>query len=190
MKRVTWITGGAAFAAALLAGAREARADVALAGDFDLGIPVDQAPQRYLGTGAGFDFRAGYRFRIPYQHIAVTPELAAGYTNLSAQLIRVRPGLRVGIGRLLVPYLYGHVGYGWTSFDPIGTRNTVPDAPTVSSHGLSFDFGAGLDVTILRRLTVGAHLGYNVVNVGTTERTLLDWRAKWMSIGLNATLYL
>ena len=190
MKRLTSITGAAALAGALLAGAREARADVALAADVDLGIPVDQAPQRYLGTGAGFDLRGGYRFRIPYQHIAVTPELAAGYTDLAAHVIRVRPGLRVGIGRLLVPYAYAHVGWAWASFDPIGTRDISPNAIFVSSHGLSFDAGAGLDVTILRRFTVGAHLGYNVVNVGTTERTVLSWRAKWMSFGLNATLYL
>lgn len=190
MKQRTWITGAAAFTAVLLAGTREARADWALAGDFDIGVPVDQAPQRYLSTGAGFDFRAGHRFRIPYQHIAITPELAAGYTDLGAHLIRVRPGLRVGIGRLLVPYAYGHFGWGWTGFDPLGSRNTSPNPLLVSSHGFSFDFGAGLDVTILRRLTVGAHLGYNVVNVGPTERTVLDWRAKWMSFGLNATLYL
>ncbi len=190
MKQGTWITGAAAFAGVLLAGVQEARADWALAGDFDVGVPVDQTPQRYLGTGAGFDFRAGYRFKIPYQHIAITPELSAGYTDLAAHLIRIRPGLRVGLGRLLVPYAYGHVGYGWTSFDPIGTRDTSPNATFVSSQGFSFDFGAGLDVTILRRLTVGAHIGYNVVNVGTTERTVLDWRAKWMSFGLNATFYL
>ena len=190
MKRVMWTTCAAAFACALLAGTQEARADVALAGDVDLAIPIDQAPQRYLATGAGLDLRAGYRFRIPYQHIAITPELAAGFTDLSAHMIRVRPGLRVGFGRLLVPYAYAHLGWGLASFDPIGTRDTSPNATFVSASGLSFDFGAGLDVTILRRFTVGAHLGYNVMNVGTTARTPLDWRSKWMSFGLNATLYL
>lgn len=188
MKRLTWIT-AAAFASVALAGAREARAEVSLAGDLDIGVPVDQVQKRYLGTGAGFDFRAGYRFKIPYRHISIVPELSFGYTDLSAHLVRVRPGLRVGIGRVLMPYLYGHVGWAWTSFDILGTRN-VAEPVMASSSGLSFDVGAGLDVTILRRLTVGAHLGYNVVNVGFTDKTPLDWRAKWMSFGLNATFYL
>lgn len=190
MKLAAWITGVAALGGALVAGAREARADVALAGDLDLGVPVDQVPQRYLGTGVGFDFRVGYRFRIPYQSIAIIPELAAGYTDLAANVVRVRPGLRVGFGRLLAPYAYGHVGWGLVSFDPLGARDTNGTTPFTSAQGLSFDAGVGLDVTILRRLTVGAHLGYNVVNVGSTEQTPLTWRAKWMSFGLNATFYL
>ncbi|APR85955.1 Hypothetical protein A7982_11304 [Minicystis rosea] len=189
MKRRSWFT-GAAILAGLLGGAREARADIALSGDVALGVPVDQAPQRYLSTGAGFDLRAGYRFRIPYQSVAIIPELAVGYTDLGAHLVRVRPGLRVGIGRILVPYLYGHVGWGFTSFNPLGDRDTTGTASFVSAQGLALDVGAGLDVAILRRLSVGAHVGYNVVNVGSTDRTPLDWRAQWMSFGLSATLHL
>src|SRR5262249_44730639 len=136
------------------------------------------------------DLRGGYRFRIPYQHIAITPELAAGYTDLAAHVFRIRPGLRVGIGRLLVPYISGHVGWAHVSFDPIGTFDKSTSPTFVGSQGLSSDFGAGLDVAILRMLTVGAHVGYNVVNVGATPRTPLDWRAKWMSFGLTATVYL
>ena len=190
MKRRSWFTGAAVLAGLLLAGAREARADIALAGDVALGVPVDQAPQRYLSTGAGFDLRGGYRFRIPYQSVAVIPELSVGYTDLGAHLVRVRPGLRVGIGRILVPYLYGHVGWGFTSFNPLGARDTTGTASFVGAHGLALDVGAGLDVTILRRLSVGAHVGYNVVNVGTTDRTPLSWRSQWMSCGLSATLHL
>jgi hypothetical protein len=193
MNRITCITAAAAVAGvavAMFGGEREARADVALAADFDIGIPVDQAPQRYLSTGAGLDVRLGYRFRIPYAAIAIVPELAGGYTDLGAHLVRVRPGLRIGIGRLLVPYAYGHVGWAWTSFDPLGSRDASPSTPFVSAQGASFDFGGGLDITILRRLTVGAHIGYNIVDVGTTTRPTLDWRSKWMSLGLNATFYL
>jgi hypothetical protein len=183
----------AAFAAALvaaLAGARAARADVAISGDIDLAVPVDQAPQRYLSTGAGLDLRAGYRFKVPYAHVAIIPEIAFGYTDLGASLVRFRPGLRVGMGRLLTPYVYGHMGWAWTSFDPFGAADTRGIAPFVSAQGLTFDFGAGLDVTILRRFSVGAHIGYNSAGVGATDKTPLDWRAKWMSFGLTATLFL
>jgi hypothetical protein len=191
MKHSTWITSSALAAIALLGWAREARADVALAGDFDIGLPVAQTPaQSFLSTGAGFDFRLGYRFRIPYQPLFVTPEIAAGYTDLSAHLVRVRPGVRVGFGRLIVPYAYGHMGYGWTSYDPLGSRDALGNAPFVSAGGLSLDVGAGVDITILRRLTVGGHIGYNVTRVGQVDPRLLDWRAQWMSFGLNATFYL
>ncbi len=194
MKRLTWIPAAATVAGTLLAvlvlvRAREARADVALAADFDAAIPIDQTPQRYLSTGAGFDLRLGYRFLIPYAHVAIVPELAAGYTDLGAGIVRVRPGLRVGIGRILAPYAYGHVGYSWTSFDPLGSRDLSASPPSASASGPAFDFGAGLDLTLLRRLTVGAHLGYNVVAVGATDRPTVDWRSKWMSLGLNATFY-
>jgi len=192
MKRLTWIPAAVAVASVSLVvlAPREARADVALAGDFDIVIPVDQAPQRYLSTGAGFDVRLGYRFRIPYANVAVVPEIAGGYTDLGAHLVRVRPGLRLAIGRLLVPFAYGHVGWAWTSFDPLGSRDPSPSTPFTSTQGASFDFGAGVDITILRRLTVGAHIGYNIVDVGATTRPTLDWRSKWMSLGLNATFYL
>ncbi len=195
MKRLTWIPAAATVAGtllAVLAGAREARADVALAADVDAAIPIDQTPQRYLSTGAGFDLRLGYRFLIPYAHVAIVPELAAGYPDLGARIARVRPGLRVGIGRILAPYAYGHVGWAWTSFDPLGSRDLSASTPSSSSSGPSFDFGAGLDLSILRQLTVGAHVGYNVVTVGATKLTDLTdpaWRSKWMSLGLNATFY-
>jgi hypothetical protein len=190
MMRWTWIPSVAAAALVLFAGGREARAEISLAGDLDIGVPVAQGSPQTLSTGAGFDVRFGYRFRIPYRHISIVPELAAGYTDLGAHLVRVRPGLRVGIGRVLMPYLYGHVGWGFTSFDVHG--HLLPTDPEVmrSSHGFSFDAGLGLDVAILRKLTVGAHLGYNVVNVGLTDLTTQAFRAKWMSFGLNATLYL
>lgn len=186
MKRVAWITGSAAALVALCGAAREARADVMLGADVALGIPIDQAPQRYLSTGAGFDLRGGYRFRIPYLGVSITPEVAAGYTDLGSHLVRVRPGLRLGVGRILTPYAYGHVGWAFTSFDPLGAKDTAGTATWVGTHGLSFDAGAGLDVAILKRLSIGAHLGYNVVNVdvGTTA-----FRAKWMSFGLNAGVH-
>jgi hypothetical protein len=189
MKRLHWITGAAALGA-LLAGSRPARADIAIGGDFDVGLPVAQTTtQSYLGTGAGFDLRLGYRFRIPYQPVFITPEVAAGYMDLAAHVIRVRPGVRVAFGRFVIPYAHVHVGYGWTSFDPLGTSDIMA-TPFVSAGGLAFDTGAGVDFAVLRRLLVGAHLGYNIVNVAQAAPTTLPFRAKWINIGLNATFFL
>jgi hypothetical protein len=188
MKQLRWITGCASLGA-ILAAARPARAEIAVAGDFDVGLPVAQTPsQSYLATGAGFDVRVGYRFRIPYQPLWITPELAAGYTDLSAHIARVRPGVRVAFGRLVMPWAQVHIGYGWASFDPAGNGDTHA-TPFVSAGGLAFDTGAGVDFAVLRRLTVGAHLGYNILNVGQVD-TNQPWRAKWINVGLNATFYL
>jgi hypothetical protein len=200
MKGLRWITGGAgaggpAFALAaglaLLAGARPARAEIAVAGDFDVGLPVAQPPsQTYLATGAGFDVRLGYRFRIPYQPLWITPELAAGFTDLASHLVRVRPGVRVAFGRFVIPWAQVHLGYGWTSFDPLGTADPKGSTPSVSAGGFAFDTGAGVDFAVLRRLLVGAHLGYNIVTVGQVDVQTPSWRAKWIDVGLNATFLL
>ena len=187
MNRLHLVT-GAAVAGAFLTGApREARAQIALGGDFDVGLPVVQATTPlFLGTGAGFDLRVGYRFRVPYQPLWITPELTAGYTDLSAQIIRVRPGLRVAFGQFVIPFVYSHLGWGLTRFDPLGTADTQNRAAFVSGSGIALDAGAGVDFAVLRRLLVGAHLGYNVVDVGQAGTTL-EWRAKWMSVGLGGT---
>lgn len=189
MKRLCWITGAAALVASLAA-ARPARAEISIAGDFDVGLPVAQTGKpTYLATGAGFDVRLGYRLRIPYQPLFIIPELAAGYTDLSAHLIRVRPGVRVAFGRFVMPYAHVHVGYGWASFDPLGTADTT-GAAAKSAGGFEFDTGAGVDFAVLRRLHVGAHLGYNIVNVAQVDAQTPSWRAKWINVGLNATFLL
>ncbi len=169
---------------------RPARADIAIAGDFDVALPVGQTmPQSYLATGAGFDARIGYRFRIPYQPLWIIPEIAAGFTDLDARVIRLRPGVRVAFGRFVMPYADVHLGWGWTSFDPAGAADSKA-TPFASSSGLELDAGVGVDFAVLRRLLVGAHLGYNVVNVGQVDPQTLEWRAKWINIGLTATFLL
>jgi hypothetical protein len=191
-KGLEGLLAAAAAAAILVAGAREARADIALAVDADVAVPVDADEMHtYLTTGASFDLRLGYRFRIPYSQIAITPEVAGGYADLSSRLIRLRPGVRLAYGRVFVPYAYAHIGWGWTSFDPRGAGDTSPDPLSSSAQGASYDVGAGIDLAVLRLLTFGAHLGYNVVDVNPTSPTTVPaFRAKWMSFGITATLYL
>jgi len=189
MSRLRWIS-AAALLGASLAGSRQARADIAIAGDFDVGLPISQtSAASYLATGLGFDARLGYRFRVPYQPLWIVPEVAFGYDDLSAHLIRLRPGVRVSFGRFVVPFVYTHLGWGWTSFDPLGAADPHSLATFESSSGLAFDAGAGVDLSVLRMLTVGAHLGYNVVEVGQVDATHPQWNAKWLSVGLNGTFF-
>ena len=149
--------------------------------------PVDAL--NYLSTGAGFDVRLGWRFRVPYQPLWITPELAAGYTDLSANIVRVRPGLRIAFGNFVIPFAYAHFGFGWTSYDPLGVNDRLGTTSYVSAPGYAFDAGAGVDFAVLRRLTVGAHLGYNMVGVGEVNTTLPDFRANWINVGLNAAFH-
>ena len=189
MKSRSYLTGAAA-AVALAAAARPARADISLGGDVDVGLPVGQTgTPTYLSTGAGFDLRFGYRFQIPYQPLYITPQLSAGYMDLAAHLIRVRPGVRVSFGRLVVPFAQVHVGYGWASFDPAGTQDMM-GTPSVSAGGIAFDASAGVDLAIVRRLHVGAHLGYNIVNVSQVGAMTTPLHAKWINVGLGATFFL
>ena len=191
-----------AFAAclAMLFGAREARAEDGaweVGANLDLAVPLAAAGQRFLSTGAGFDVLAGYRFYIPRQHFSLTPEIAAGYTDIASHVVRVRPGFRIAYGRVFMPYVFGHVGWSWTTLDPMGPTDKNPEANTVTAKGASFDFGAGLDLSVFRRVTVGAHVGYNVVRLGEVDDSpalraapLSSPWGRWMSFGLNATLLL
>ncbi len=188
MSRLRWIPAAALVAASLAS--RQARADIAVAADVDVGLPISQTTaNNYLATGVGFDVRLGYRFRIPYQPLWIIPEVVAGYDDLSAHLVRLRPGVRVSFGRFVVPFVYTHLGWGWTSFDPLGASDPRSLASFDSASGLSFDAGAGVDLAVLRILTVGAHLGYNVVEVGQADAATPPWSAKWLSVGLNGTFF-
>ena len=199
MKALKWIACAAVLAGSMAA-TQKARADVMIAGDFDVGVPVDVRNTYVpLTVGAGFDARLGFRFHIPRTHVAITPELAAGYTNMNSTFIRVRPGVRLGFGRLIVPYLYGHIGWGWTSFDEPGSTVALSGrtATPVTNHaqGGAFDAGFGIDVTVVRHLTLGAHAGYNVISAGDPSKIdivgstpALD-HPKWFNFGLNASVY-
>lgn len=203
------ITGGVALTS-------QAKAEVQLAADFDVAVPVN-APDNtrvLTTTGAGFDGRLGFRFRIPRTYIGITPELAVGYTGMDATFVRVRPGVRFGVGKLVIPYVYGHIGWGWTSYNCDGANGSVlkrSDAQNYmcldetgkalakgergSGQGAAFDVGIGLDVHPVRHFSMGAHIGYNAVNVsdpntlsgGNTAR-YYD-QPKWFNFGLNATVH-
>ena len=194
MKALKWIACAAVLAGSMAA-TQKARADVMIAGDFDVGVPVDVRNTYVpLTVGAGFDARLGFRFHIPRTHVAITPELAAGYTNMNSTFIRVRPGVRLGFGRLIVPYMYGHIGWGWTSFD-LAPTSRLEKTQSLSGQGAAFDAGVGLDVTVVRHLTLGAHAGYNVL--GVTDSAKIDVvnstaaldHPKWFNFGLNASVY-
>lgn len=205
MKALKWFACAAAVACSVGISSK-AKAEVQIAGDFDIAVPLAKQQTIQTTLGYGFDGRLGYRFRIPRTWIYITPEIAGGYTAMDTNIIRVRPGLRLGFGRVIQPYLFGHIGWSWTAFDdPCATNAQLKcydralteggkEPARQKGQGAAFDVGLGLDFRLHRFVTIGAHATYNVVNVSypsdiTIQNANIIDKPKWFGFGVNATLY-
>lgn len=129
-----------------------ANTDTAVALDLDGALPT--TGDSLLLGGGGFGVRLGSQHHWPL--LRFTGEIGYGYMRLLAERAprdwtthRLVAGARLGIGELLVPFAFAHVGYGW--------RNTADDS--YGGGGLAFDGGIGLDLN-LGFLAAGAHVGY------------------------------
>jgi len=133
-----------------------------------------------VNGGGGFKVRVGDQIRFP--HLRVTPEGGYGYDHLFASDVtgdsfawdmhRLFGGVRVGFGRIVVPTVYGHIGYGW--------RNTS-DPTVATSSGLAFDAGVALDLHIVPHLGIGAHAEYAMIDAQ-------PFTPHWLALGLHADL--
>ncbi|HEY8091039.1 MAG TPA: hypothetical protein VIF09_24420 [Polyangiaceae bacterium] len=150
--------------------------------DLEGAIPVNPptSPQNNeIRGGGGFKVRLGEQF--PFGGIRFTPELLYGYDHLWANddtgaaygwdVSRVFGGARLSLGRILVPVLYGHLGYGW--------RQTGDQTVTGSASGLGFDVGGALDLRVVPHFGAGVHVEYT--NVETQLET-----PQWIAVGLHA----
>lgn len=166
-------------AAALLVLPTAAAADWELAADVNLIFPT--GPNFDDKVGFGIDGRLGYQFPIP--GIALTPELLVGYVNFAepdrsrlpdASVFRLMGGARLGIGTILRPSVFGHVGYGHLS---VTGGESILENPSGLDDNSAFQWDAGvaLDLTILPILDVGVHGAYN--------RLEFDNAVEWWSLG-------
>lgn len=168
----------ATVALAVLAGFSYARE--AHAGGTEIGVDADGAVPvntNLLNGGGGFGVRLGEEFHVPL--LRLTPEVGYGYMHLFASHApsdwttnRVVGGLRLGVGELLVPFAFAHVGYGW--------RNT-PDN-SFGGNGVAVDAGAGLDLN-LGIVSVGLHAGYATIDAQPAS-------PQWVILGIDAALVL
>jgi hypothetical protein len=127
-----------------------------------------------LDNGAGGAVRLGREFDAVL--ISITPEIGGSYHSLDgvfdASLYRGFAGLRLSLGKLIEPGIFGHVGYGYIAFQDIAGAFD-------ESHGaLSYDVGATLDLTLLPVLDVGIHGAYN----GLTGDSRFK-RVNWVNAG-------
>jgi hypothetical protein len=137
-----------------------------IAVDGEGAIPVNPpqlASGNMLSGGAGFKARIGEQIRAGFG-VYITPEVGYGYDHLFASdsdgnayswdTHRVFGGGRIALGHVLQPVVYGHIGYGWRETgDP-----TVPDA-----EGLAYDVGGALDLHLIPRFVIGAHVEYAAI---------------------------
>jgi hypothetical protein len=162
------LAGGVALTVTLAAA--PAQAKTAIAADLDYAVPIDWD----AGSGAGFAIRVGQMLRLPL--IVLTPELAFtdhSFADNGPTAYRGLVGLRLGLGEIIRPGVYAHLGLG---------HLTLP-SPLPSHTAFSYDAGAFLDLTVLPLLDLGVHGAYNRLNAGEGIEAF-----DWVTIGAHVAL--
>ena len=152
----------------------------------NLGIDLEGAsnvtpPQGsgYGNGGGGFKLRVGAEIRRPW--LRFIPEGGFAYThlfqtdpygnNVGWNMERLFVGGRIGFGEVIVPIVYGHVGYGWRATN----QDTISSAPGIpGANGVSADIGIGIDFHLIRNFGFGFHAEYVTVQ---TAPAVPDWVA-------------
>lgn len=166
---VLGVASGFAAAAFVLAAPREAKAGPHLGIDLDLGT----AFQRQVDFSYGLGGRFGYKIHFPGNFFWLLPEGGGHYMRFGtgnslggfAQAGEVFGGVRFGLGGLVQPNIFSHLGLGFVGNSQIG-----PAA----------DIGVGVDFQITRIFTLGLQVAYNAVTVTSSGDA-----AKWVNFGLN-----
>lgn len=155
-------------------------ASIALA---DVSIGLEVGPRIMVGqtatgdstVGFGATGRIGYPISLPL--MTLTPEATIGFSRLpllvSINMYDFKAGARLSFLEGFSPVVAAHGGYG--------TCSSTEEVDVRECHGLSLDAGAGLDITLLPLLDLGAMVSYNVLN--RSEGTL-----RWIAISAAATL--
>ena len=151
--------------------ASQSHADTVIAGDLDYVFPLGSKAD----SGGGFGIRVGSQLHVPL--LVLTPELGFTYDGFSGdfgpRVYRGIAGLRVGVGEVIRPGVFGHLG--------VGRMTSAPDA---SHTAFTYDAGIFLDFTLLPILNIGVHGAYNHLNGG--EASFANY--EWVTLGAHAAL--
>lgn len=160
--------------AGTLAIAPPARADFMLGADIDIAPPLVGGDA--VDVGGGFAGRLGAQFGAPM--ITLTPELVGSYHSFGgdahARVYRGEAGLRLGIGEIIRPGVYSHIG--------VGRVNANAAYQALERTAFGFDVGGLLDITPIPIIDVGIHAGYNRL-FGNAEEDF-----KWVTVGAHLDL--
>ncbi len=148
-------------------------------------VPGSGTSPNDLRGGVGFKVRAGEQLAFPGA-VRFTPEVGYAYDHLWANddnnnqygwdMNRLFAGARIDFGRILVPVLYAHLGYGWRQ---VGTGWSTYNV-SGGNGGLEYDFGGALDLHLVPHFNFGVHLDYNAIDI--------PYQPQWVSIGGHANL--
>jgi hypothetical protein len=149
--------------------ARDGMAKTVIALDVDYAAPVSESETDGGGGGA---LRVGEKLDLVL--VSLTPEIGGSYHGFggdrSPQVYRGFIGGRVGIGKVIEPSIFAHVGAGKID----GAADYV--APTV-------DVGAALDLTLLPIVNLGVHASYDTL-LAQDDHSAFDWYI----LGIHAAL--
>jgi hypothetical protein len=110
--------------------------------------------------GFGAALRLGSALDTPGANVIV--EIGGATTGFTNDTIhQLFGGARLGVGSLLRPGLYGHVGYGWLNHSTPTETADAPERVLVrDGSGLYVEGGLALDV-VLPVVSFGAHVAYD-----------------------------
>jgi hypothetical protein len=163
--------GAALGAAAITAWPRSAAAETVVGVDlnFNDAIAGDDDDDD-ADTGAGVDVFFGPRLDLAI--LTLTTELTAGFHDFGGPfdptVYRGMAGGRLGIGAVLRPSIFAHIGVGHLRFD-----DPVDDGRDGRTN-LAGDLGAALDFTLLPLVDLGVQGSYNVI-AGNDDYDAFEW---------------
>jgi hypothetical protein len=151
------------------ANARDGIAKTVIALDLDFAAPISEPETDGGGGGA---IRFGQKLDLVL--VSLTPEIGGSYHRFggtgSPEVYRGFIGGRLGVGKVIEPSIFAHVGAGKLD----GAANYF--SPTL-------DAGAALDLTLLPLINIGVHASYDAL-LARDEHPAFDW----YTLGLHAAL--
>jgi opacity protein-like surface antigen len=168
----------AAAAATLIAWPQPAAADTVVGIDLNFN---DSLAGEDSGNGAGVDLYFGPRLDLAI--LTLTTELSGGDHDFAGELdstvYRLMAGGRLGVGVIIRPSVFAHIGVGHLRFDePFGDGR---DGRT----NLAGDVGAALDFTVLPLVDIGVQGSYNTI-AGDDDTEAFEW----LQAGVHVTFVL
>jgi hypothetical protein len=177
-----------AFAFVTFTQTKEAAAGPTVDLNLNLGTALNQAGnQSSVDFSVGGGLGLGYRFMFPGSYVYLQPEITGSYMRFGFNSNEVgydyagilNGGLRLGLGGIVQPSVFGHVGVGFLGFN-------VSPHESDGQLGPELDVGLGLDFRLVPGFTLGAQVAYNTVVVPSATIAEADYAAKWFSFGLKA----
>lgn len=168
----------AAAAVTLVAWPQTASADTVVGVDLNFN---DSLAGEDSGNGAGVDLYFGPRLDLAI--LTLTTELSGGFHDFAGELdstvYRLMAGGRLGVGVIIRPSVFAHIGVGHLRFDePFGDGR---DGRT----NLAGDVGAALDFTVLPLVDIGVQGSYNTI-AGNDDTEAFEW----LQAGVHVTFVL